>query len=131
MELNQKKIALKEIQGDMEFLEKMAVKLEGLVNWGSDTKGDIRMLEQRVRGVMQILKPIKEDLVAQIRELEGQLYNPGDCYIWVMGEAFPGTILRYQDRNVILKEINRGKRRLFRGKAGENSQKDQDLADFV
>ncbi len=130
MELNKKKLALKEIQSDIDFLEKMAVKLQGLVHWGSDAKGDIRLLEQRTRGVLQFLKPIKETLANQLRDLEGKLYNPGDCYIWVLGEAFPGTILRYQDRNILINEINRGKRWLFRGKASEGSRKDPGFTEF-
>jgi hypothetical protein len=117
-ELLQKKVALKEVQADMDFLAKTLEKLQSLVRWGSDIKGDIRLLEQRTRGVLQFIRPLKEGLVAKIKELEERLYNPGDCYIWVRGTAFPGTILRYQDRHVLLKEAAKGKRWLFRGKNG-------------
>ncbi len=130
MALDQKKSSLKEIHTDIEFLEKMTTKLQGLIRWGTDVKGDIRLLEQRSRGVAQFLKPLREALAAQIKELEGKLYNPGNCYIWVKGEVFPGTILRYQDRVVLIKELSRGKRWLFRGKLGAPQPNEVDSAEF-
>jgi uncharacterized protein len=126
MELTQKKSALKEIQADLDFLEKTSAKLQNLVRWGTDVKGDLRLLEQRARGVAQFLKPLKDALAANIQELESKLFNPGDCFILVRGDAFPGTILRYKDRNLIVKERTKGKRWLFRGKPGNPPQSERD-----
>ena len=131
MELNQKKSALKELMADMEFLDKMFEKLQSLVHCGTDAKGEIRLLEQRTRGVLQFLKPIRDIFAQQISDLESKLYYPGDCYIWVRGEAFPGTMLRYQDRNLIVKEVSRGKRWVFRGKPSADQPRDQDFADYT
>jgi uncharacterized protein (DUF342 family) len=130
MELNQKKTALKEIQADIDFLDKTAAKLQNQIRWGGDAKGDIRLLEQRSRGVLQFLKPLKDALAAKIQDLEGKLYNPGDCYIWVKGEVFPGTVLKYQDRTLVVKELAKGKRWLFRGKAGGASSRQRNSSDF-
>lgn len=118
MALIQNKSAFKEILADIEFLEKMSAKMQNLLRWSSDVKGDIRLLEQRARGVTQFLKPLRDALAGKIRILEGRLYNPGDCSIWVKGKIFPGTMLRYQDRIVTVKEATKGKRWIFRGKPG-------------
>ncbi|MDB5105440.1 MAG: hypothetical protein JWP91_3129 [Fibrobacteres bacterium] len=131
LELNRKKAAFKEVETDLAFLEIMAAKLQGLIRWGTDVKGDIRLLEQRSRGVTQILKPMRESLAAEVRALEARLYNPGDCFIWVKGEAFPGTILRFQDRNLILKASAQGKRWRFKGNSGAVHAADRSFADFA
>jgi hypothetical protein len=116
MALNQNKSAFKEILADIEFLDRMSAKIQNMMRWSTDVKGDIRLLEQRTRGVSQFLKPLRDALAGQIKTLEGKLYNPGNCYIWVKGDIFPGTMLRYQDRIVTVKEPTKGKRWIFRGK---------------
>jgi uncharacterized protein (DUF342 family) len=116
MTLNLNKSAYKEILADIDFLDRMSLKMQNMMRWSGDVKGDIRLLEQRTRGVSQFLKPLRDALAGQIKMLEGKLYNPGDCYIWVKGDFFPGTMLRYQDRIVPVKEAGRGKRWIFRGK---------------
>jgi uncharacterized protein len=131
MALQQRKAAFKEISADMEFLEKMSAKLQGLMRWGTDVKGDVRLLEQRTRGVSQFLRPLHDALAKQIKELEDKLYNPGNCYIWIRGDAFPGTMLRYQDRIVLIKEVTRGKRWIFRGKQAAAQPQDQDSAEYA
>lgn len=118
MKLNQNKSAFREILADIEFLDRMSEKMRNLMHWSADVKGDIRLLEQRTRSVSQFLKPLRDALAVQMKTLEGKLYNPGDCFIWVKGEVFPGTMLRCQDRIVMVKEAARGKRWVFRGKNG-------------
>jgi uncharacterized protein (DUF342 family) len=126
MALIQNKAAFKEILADIEFLDRMSEKIQNLMRWSSDVKGDIRLLEQRARGVSQFLKPLRDALAGKIKMLEGKLYNPGNCYIWVKGEIFPGTMLRYQDRIVTVKEATRGKRWIFRGQNAARETKDAD-----
>ncbi len=129
-ELIQKKSALQEIHTDLDFLERMLEKMQSLVRWGIDVKGDTRLLEQRARGILQLLRPLKSDLAKKIRELEDALFNPGDCYIWVKGTVYPGTILRYQDRNVIVKDVVKGKRWLFRGKSSSPPNRESNHPEF-
>jgi uncharacterized protein len=120
------KSALKEILADIEFLDRMAAKMQNLMRWSTDVKGDVRLLEQRARGVSQFLKPLRDALAGKISLLEARLYNPGNCYIWVKGEIFPGTMLRYQDRIVTVKEATKGKRWIFRGQNAARDPKDAD-----
>ncbi|HKP98354.1 MAG TPA: FapA family protein [Fibrobacteria bacterium] len=127
MALNQNKAALKEILADIEFLDRISAKMQNYMRWSSDVKGDMRLLEQRSRGVSQFLKPLRDAIAGQIKTLESKLYNPGDCYIWVKGDVFPGTMLRYQDRIVLVKEAARGKRWLFRGKKAAHEPDDADF----
>ncbi|MEO6098077.1 MAG: FapA family protein [Fibrobacteria bacterium] len=131
MALHQRKAAFKEIGADMEFLDAMSGKLQGLMRWGTDVKGDIRLLEQRTRGVSQFLRPLHDALAKQIKELQAKLYNPGNCYVWIKGDAFPGTMLRYQERIVLIKEVTRGKRWLFRGNSGAALSNDQDTVEYA
>lgn len=112
--LQEKRAALKGMEADQDFLDKMLVKLQSLVRWGSSVKPETRLLEQRTKGIIGFLGKALGTARQEVLELETRLYNPGDCFILVRGEAHPGTVLRYRDRAVFIKEIESGKRWVFK-----------------
>lgn len=114
-ELTRRGEELKVLAADLEFLERMLFKLQSMVRLGSEVKGETRLLEQRTKGVVQYLRQAKEGLAAEIRSLESRLLNPGECVIWVRGDVFPGTVLKYHDRTIFIRENMKGKRWVFKG----------------
>src|SRR5690606_21041506 len=118
--LHEKRAALKEMESDRVFLEGMLAKLQDMVRWSRDVKPDTRLLEQRTKGVMQFLGRRIEETGKEIGDLEARLYFPGDCFIHIRGDAYPGTVLRHRDRAVFVKDVEKGKRWLFRN--GGNAQ---------
>ncbi|HLP40198.1 MAG TPA: hypothetical protein VK465_01715, partial [Fibrobacteria bacterium] len=113
-ELLRKRESLKAVRTDIEFLEKKREKLDVIVRWESGRNPENRLLEQRVKGVLKFLEKLRQVLNSKINELESALYNPKDCHILISGTAYPGTVLKHRDKVVIVPEIIRGKRWLFK-----------------
>jgi uncharacterized protein (DUF342 family) len=113
-ELLRKRETLKNVRADLEFLEKKKDKLRTIVRWEAGANADTRLLERRVGGVVALLERIRQGLNAKLNELEAALYIKTDCHIAISGTAFPGTILKYRDKVIPIKEAMRGKRWLFK-----------------
>jgi uncharacterized protein (DUF342 family) len=115
LELDEKRALLKSMSEDLEFLENVFIKLHNQVRSNPAVTLEIRLLEQRTKGILQFIYKLREPLNAEIRILESRLYNPGDCFVHVRGCAYPGTVLKYKDRIHIVSELAKEKRWLFRG----------------
>jgi uncharacterized protein (DUF342 family) len=114
--LNRKKEQLKVVRADLEFLGAKLEKIQLIVRWKASGKPEIRLLEQRVKGVMEFLEKVKPALSAEMEALEKKLYNPQDSYIYVRGTVYPGTVLKFRDRVIPITEEMRDKRWIFKAK---------------
>lgn len=113
-EILRKRETLKSVRADLEFLEKRRNNLELIVRWEAGKNPENRLLEKRVKGVLNFLDRLRQGLNAKINELEAALHNPADCYISVSGTAYPGTLLKHKDKIIPINEALRGKRWLFK-----------------
>ncbi|MDQ2999711.1 MAG: FapA family protein [Fibrobacterota bacterium] len=121
-ELGEKQALWASTSADLEFLETVLMKIHAQVKTNPAVTPEIRLLEKRTKGILQFVRSSKESLATDIRILEARLYNPGDCFVHVRGNTYPGTILKYQDRIHIVSELAKGKRWLFRGQASGASK---------
>ncbi|MEO7777879.1 MAG: FapA family protein [Fibrobacteria bacterium] len=112
-ELEEKNALWKSMTAEIEFLGKISPKLRALGKSGAKTAPEMRLLEQRTKGILPFMGKSQDVLKEEMRLLEQSLYNPEGCVISVRGTAYPGTVLKYKDRTIILSEISKGKRWLF------------------
>lgn len=124
-ELAEKQAIWKSMVVDMEFLAKIHIKLQAMAKPAAHPTPDIRLLEQRTKGILPYIGKSQKALKEEIQLLEKSLYNPEDCIISVTGNAYPGTVLKYKDRTVILNEIAAGKRWIFRAQVHAAATQDQ------
>lgn len=114
-EIKSKQARFDEAREDFEYLEKCLIRISSLIRWEAGMNPENRLLEQRVKGVMQVIGERKAVLKSELNALEARLFNHGDCHISIRGTAFPGTILRHRDRTIVIREKMQNKRWLYPG----------------
>ena len=124
-EIKAKRALLEEIRVDFDFLEKSLSRLASLIKWEGGMNPENRLLAQRVKGVMQSLAERMTSLKGELNDLESRLFNTADCYIAIRGTAFPGTVLRYKDKTIMISEKAHNRRWLFQGGASARRPEDK------
>jgi uncharacterized protein (DUF342 family) len=114
-EIAAQKERLARIQDDIQFMEAMLEKIGHIVRWEGGTKPENRLLEQRTKGVAEAMCILRKKIMDGIADLQTRLFNPGDCSIAIRGIAYPGTVLKYRDKTVLIPEKMQNKRWMFRG----------------
>jgi uncharacterized protein len=113
-DINKKKLTLISHGKDMDFLKAMDDKLTQVLRLRPNDSSEDYLLQKRSQGAMENLDRWVTSLRADLEELSRRLFNPEICKIMIRGIVYPGTVIKFQEKTLVVPTQLSNRKWIFR-----------------